>query len=209
VALPYKTSPGGAISMPEPRPANEVVIMTAEQMSRTITRLAHEIIEKNPDAHDLAIVGIHTRGAFLGERLHKLLCEAGGCEYAAGNLDITFYRDDVGAHSKTGVLPMTETPLVKGSDLPFTVEGATLILVDDVLYTGRTIRAAIDAIFDLGRPAEVQLAVLVDRGHRVLPIRPDFVGKNVPTAQRERISVRLPEPDGVEEVVLVRAAEEV
>ena len=183
--------------------------MTAEQMSRTITRLAHEIIEKNPDAHDLAIVGIHTRGAFLGERLHQLLCEAGGCEYAAGNLDITFYRDDVGPRSATGVAPIAIAPVVKGSELPFSVEGATIILIDDVLYTGRTIRAAIDALFDFGRPAGVQLAVLVDRGHRVLPIRPDYVGKNVPTAQRERISVRFPESDGAEEVVLVRAAEDV
>ena len=180
--------------------------MTAEQMSRTITRLAHEIIEKNPHAHDLAIVGIHTRGAFLGERLRTLLCEAGGCRYTAGNLDITFYRDDVGPRSETGVAPIAIAPLVKGSELPFSVEGATIILVDDVLYTGRTIRAAIDALFDCGRPAGVQLAVLVDRGHRVLPIRPDYVGKNVPTAQRERISVRFPESDGVEEVVLVRAA---
>jgi pyrimidine operon attenuation protein/uracil phosphoribosyltransferase len=194
--------------MPEPRPANEVVIMTAEQISRTITRLAHEIIEKNPNAHDLAIVGIHTRGAFLGERLHQLLCAARGSMYTLGNLDITLYRDDVGPRSATGVAPIAVAPLVKGSDLPFTVEDATIVLVDDVLYTGRTIRAAIDAIFDLGRPAGVQLAVLVDRGHRVLPIRPDFVGKNVPTAQRERISVRFPESDGVEEVVLVRAEEE-
>lgn len=195
--------------MPEPRPANEVVVLTAEQMSRTITRLAHEIIEKNPDARDLAIVGIHTRGAFLGERLHKLLCEAGGCTYTAGNLDITFYRDDVGPRSATGVAPIAIAPVVKGSELPFSVEGATIILIDDVLYTGRTIRAAIDALFDFGRPAGVQLAVLVDRGHRVLPIRPDYVGKNVPTAQRERISVRFPESDGAEEVVLVRAAEDV
>jgi len=182
--------------------------MTAEQISRTITRLAHEIIEKNPDAHDLAIVGIHTRGAFLGKRLHQLLCAARGSMYTSGDLDITLYRDDVGPRSATGVAPIAVAPLVKGSDLPFTVEDATIVLVDDVLYTGRTIRAAIDAIFDLGRPAGVQLAVLVDRGHRVLPIRPDFVGKNVPTAQRERISVRFPESDGVEEVVLVRAEEE-
>jgi len=182
--------------------------MTSEQMSRTITRLAHEIIEKNPDAHELAIVGIHTRGAFLGERLHQLLCRAGGCRYAVGNLDITFYRDDVGARSATGVAPMTIAPVVKGSELPFPVEGATIILVDDVLYTGRTIRAAIDALFDIGRPAGVQLAVLVDRGHRVLPFRPDYVGKNVPTAQRERIGVRFPESDGAEEVVLVRAADD-
>jgi pyrimidine operon attenuation protein/uracil phosphoribosyltransferase len=195
--------------MPEPRPTSEVVIMTADQMSRTMTRLAHEIIEKNPDAHDLAIVGIHTRGAFLGERLHHMLCEAGGCRYAAGNIDITFYRDDVGPRGDGGVAPIAIAPVVKGSELPFDVDGATIILVDDVLYTGRTIRAAIDALFDCGRPAGVQLAVLVDRGHRVLPIRPDYVGKNVPTAQRERISVRLPESDGVEEVVLVRATKDV
>jgi len=182
--------------------------MTAEQMSRTIARLAHEIIEKNPNAHDLAIVGIHTRGAILGERLHQLLCTARGSMYTSGDLDITLYRDDVGPRSATGVAPIAVAPVVKGSDLPFTVEDATIVLVDDVLYTGRTIRAAIDAIFDLGRPAGVQLAVLVDRGHRVLPFRPDFVGKNVPTAQRERISVRFTESDGVEEVVLVRAEEE-
>jgi len=182
--------------------------MTAEQMSRTTARLAHEIIEKNPDAHDLAIVGIHTRGAFLGERLHKLLSATRGSMYTLGNLDITLYRDDVGPRSATGVAPIAAAPVVKGSDLPFAVEDATIVLVDDVLYTGRTIRAAIDAIFDLGRPAGVQLAVLVDRGHRVLPIRPDFVGKNVPTAQRERISVRFTESDGVEEVVLVRAEAE-
>jgi pyrimidine operon attenuation protein / uracil phosphoribosyltransferase len=194
--------------MPESRPANEVVIMTAEQMSRTTTRLAHEILEKNPDAHDLAVVGIHTRGAFLGERIHKILCEAGGCEFAAGNLDITFYRDDVGPRSAAGVLPIAPDPMVKGSDLPFAMEGATVILIDDVLYTGRTVRAAIAAIFDYGRPASVQLAVMVDRGHRVLPIRANFVGKNVPTAQSERISVRLKECDGVDEVVLVRAVQE-
>ena len=179
--------------------------MTAEQMSRTMKRLAHEIIEKNPDARELAIVGIHTRGAFLGQRLHGLLCELGGCSYAAGNLDITFYRDDVGARSATGGLPIAPAPVVKGSELPFSVEDATIILVDDVLYTGRTIRAAIDALFRFGRPAAVQLAVLVDRGHRVLPTRPDYVGKNVPTAQSERISVRLSESDGVDEVVLVRS----
>jgi pyrimidine operon attenuation protein/uracil phosphoribosyltransferase len=193
--------------MSEPRPANEVVIMTAEDMARTITRLAHEIIEKNPDPHGLAVVGIHTRGAFLGQRLHHLLCETSGCEYAAGNLDITFYRDDVGPRSATGVAPIAIAPVVRGSELPFPVENARIILVDDVLYTGRTIRAAIDAIFDSGRPAGVQLAVLVDRGHRVLPIRANFVGKNVPTAQKERISVRLPESDGVEEVVLVRSTD--
>jgi pyrimidine operon attenuation protein/uracil phosphoribosyltransferase len=193
--------------MPEPRPANEVVILTAEQMSRTITRIAHEILEKNPGGQSLAVVGIHTRGAFLGARVHKLLCEVGEREYAAGNLDISFYRDDVSARGAVGVIPNTPHPVVNGTDLPFGIDGITVVLVDDVLYTGRTIRAAIDALFDYGRPAAVQLAALVDRGHRELPIRPDYVGKNLPTALRERISVRLKECDGVDEVVLVRSKE--
>ena len=193
--------------MPEPRPVNEVVILTAEQMSRTITRIAHEILEKNPGAENLAVVGIHTRGAFLGARIHKLLCEVGGHSYAAGNLDISFYRDDVSARGALGVIPITPHPVVKSTDLPFTIDGARVVLVDDVLDTGRTIRAAVDALFDYGRPAAVQLAVLVDRGHRELPIRPDYVGKNLPTALRERISVRVVECDGVDEVVLVRSKE--
>jgi pyrimidine operon attenuation protein/uracil phosphoribosyltransferase len=190
--------------MPGPRPAGETVVLTAEQMSRTITRIAHEILEKNPGEEKLAIVGIHTRGAYLGARIHKLLCEVGGREYAAGNLDISFYRDDVAARGAVGVIPSTPQPVVKDTDLPFTIDEARIVLVDDVLYTGRTIRAAIDALFDYGRPATVQLAVLVDRGHRELPIRPDYVGKNLPTAARERISVRVEEIDGVDEVVLVR-----
>jgi len=192
--------------MPEPRPANEAVVLTAEQMSRTITRVAHEILEKNPGVVDLAVVGIHTRGAYLGERIHELLCKVGEREYAAGNIDISFYRDDVAARGAVGVIPSTPQPIVKDTDLPFGIDGATIVLVDDVLYTGRTIRAAIDALFDYGRPAAVQLAVLVDRGHRELPIRPDYVGKNLPTAPRERINVRLKECDGVDEVVLVRMA---
>jgi len=193
--------------MPEPRPTNEVVILTAEQMSRTITRIAHEILERNPGEENLAVVGIHTRGAILGARIHRLLCEVGGCTFAAGNLDISFYRDDVAARGAVGVIPSTPQPVVRDSDLPFTIDGARVVLVDDVLYTGRTIRAAIDALFDYGRPAAVQLAVLVDRGHRELPIRPDYVGKNLPTARRERISVRVGERDGVDEVVLVRSKE--
>ena len=193
--------------MPEPRPSTETVVLTGEQMSRTITRIAHEILEKNPGADKLAVVGIHTRGAYLGARIHKLLCEVGGREYAAGNLDISFYRDDVAARGAVGVIPSTPQPVVKDTDLPFTIDGARIVLVDDVLYTGRTIRAAVDALFDYGRPAAVQLAVLVDRGHRELPIRPDYVGKNLPTAAHERISVRLRECDGVDEVVLVRAGE--
>jgi pyrimidine operon attenuation protein/uracil phosphoribosyltransferase len=193
--------------MPEAMPANEVVVLTAEQMSRTITRIAHEIIEKNPGEGGLAVVGIHTRGAFLGERIRKLLSEVSGGDYAAGNLDISFYRDDVAARGAVGVIPSTPHPVVRGTDLPFIVDGARIVLVDDVLYTGRTIRAAVDALFDYGRPAAVQLAVLVDRGHRELPIRPDYVGKNLPTAPTERINVRVVECDGVDEVVLVRAKE--
>lgn len=193
--------------MSEPRPANEAVVLTAEQMSRTITRIAHEILEKNPGIDDLAVVGIHTRGAFLGARIHKLLCDVSGCRFPSGNLDISFYRDDVAARGAVGVIPNTPHPVVKGTDLPFDIDGTTIVLVDDVLYTGRTIRAAIDALFDYGRPAAVHLAVLVDRGHRELPIRPDYVGKNLPTALRERINVRLEECDGVDEVVLVRTQE--
>lgn len=190
--------------MSGPRPANETVVLTSEQMSRTITRIAHEILEKNPGAENLAVVGIHTRGAYLGERIHKLLCEVGGCEYATGNLDISFYRDDVAARGAVGVIPRTPQPVVKDTDLPFPIDGARVVLVDDVLYTGRTIRAGIEALFDYGRPAAVQLAVLVDRGHRELPIRPDYVGKNLPTAFHERIAVRVEECDGIDEVVLVR-----
>ena len=191
--------------MQGPRPANETVVLTAEQMSRTITRIAHEVFEKNPTADRLAIVGIHTRGAFIGARVHRLLCEVAGRQVESGDLDISFYRDDVAARGAVGVIPRsTPQPVVRDTHLPFDVAGATVVLVDDVLYTGRTIRAAIEALFDFGRPAAVQLAVLVDRGHRELPIRPDYVGKNLPTAPHERISVRVDECDGVDEVVLVR-----
>ena len=191
--------------MPEARPKSETVVLTADQMGRTVTRIAHEVLEKNPGERDLAVVGIHTRGAYLGARVHRLLCELGGRAYPSGNLDISFYRDDVAARGAVGIVPRTPQPVVQDTDLPFTIDGMTVILVDDVLYTGRTIRAAIDALFDYGRPARVQLAVLVDRGHRELPIRPDYVGKNLPTAPRERINVRLVECDGVDEVVLVQA----
>jgi pyrimidine operon attenuation protein / uracil phosphoribosyltransferase len=191
--------------MSEDRQNGGTVVMTAEQMGRTVVRIAHEILEKNPGDAPLAVVGIHTRGAYLGARLHRLLRELGGGDYPAGSLDISFYRDDVAARGAVGVVPRTPQPIVKGTDLPFDVEGKTVVLVDDVLYTGRTIRAAIEALFDYGRPARVQLAVLVDRGHRELPIRPDYVGKNMPTAPLERVNVRLEECDGVDEVVLVPA----
>jgi pyrimidine operon attenuation protein / uracil phosphoribosyltransferase len=184
------------------------VVMTDEQLTRTVTRIAHEILEKNTGDEKLAVVGIHTRGAFLARRLHAILKEIAGREVPLGELDIAFYRDDVAARGAYGVVPATPNPVVQSTDLPFEVDGATVVLVDDVLYTGRTIRAAIDALFDYGRPGRVQLAALVDRGHRELPIRPDYIGKNLPTAQRERIEVHLTEADGVDEVVLRSPAEE-
>ena len=184
------------------------VVMTGEQLTRTVTRIAHEILEKNTGDEKLAVVGIHTRGAFLARRLHAILMEIAPREVPLGELDISFYRDDVAARGAYGVVPSTPNPVVQSTDLPFEVDGATVVLVDDVLYTGRTIRAAIDALFDYGRPGRVQLAALVDRGHRELPIRPDYIGKNLPTAQRERIEVHLTEVDGVDEVVLKSPAEE-
>jgi pyrimidine operon attenuation protein/uracil phosphoribosyltransferase len=188
--------------------AGDRVVMTGEQLSRTVTRMAHEILEKNTGDERLAVVGIHTRGAHLARRLHAILSDIAGRDVPLGDLDISFYRDDVAARGAYGVVPATPNPIVKSTDLDFEVDGATVVLVDDVLYTGRTIRAAIDALFDYGRPARVQLAVLVDRGHRELPIRPDYIGKNLPTAPRERIHVRLAEVDGSDEVVLVSPAGE-
>jgi pyrimidine operon attenuation protein/uracil phosphoribosyltransferase len=188
--------------------AGDKVVMTGEQLARTVTRIAHEILEKNTGDDRLAIVGIHTRGAFLARRMHAILVGIAGRDVPLGELDISFYRDDVAARGAYGVVPTTPNPIVKSTDLAFDVEGATIVLVDDVLYTGRTIRAAIDALFDYGRPARVQLAVLVDRGHRELPIRPDYIGKNLPTARRERIEVCVSEVDGVDQVVLVSPAGE-
>ncbi len=182
---------------------HENVVMPAEQLERTLARIAHEILEKNHDVEDLALVGIHTRGAYLAHRLQALVRKFSALDVQLGELDISFYRDDVAARGMLGVTPSTPNPIVKDTNLPFELEGSTVVLVDDVLFTGRTIRAAIDALFDYGRPARIQLAVLIDRGHRELPIRPDFVGKNLPTARRERIEVRLTEADGADEVVVV------
>ena len=159
-------------------------------------RIAHEIVEKNPGSDDVALVGIHTRGAVLGERLHVLVGELTGSEVPLGDLDISFYRDDVDAREPGA------QPVVHSSHLDFDLEGRTVVLVDDVLFTGRTVRAAVDALFDYGRPQRVQLAVLVDRGHRELPIRPDYVGKNLPTSREERVYVRVEELDGVDGVAI-------
>jgi pyrimidine operon attenuation protein / uracil phosphoribosyltransferase len=180
---------------------NEKVVLEHDDLTRTLRRIAHEIAEKNPDPDGLAIVGIHTRGALLARRLHALLAELTGAELPIGDLDISFYRDDVGAKSPSA------QPVVHASHIDFDPSEKTVVLVDDVLFTGRTVRAAIDALFDYGRPRRVQLAVLCDRGHRELPIRPDYVGKNLPTAREERVNVRLVEADGADEVTISQLSE--
>ena len=175
-------------------------ILDADALARTVARLAHELIERNDDLEQLALVGIHTRGAPLARRLQKLVEERSGVEVALGAVDISFHRDDVLVRGRTA--PLHVQPVVRGTELGFPLGGTTCVLVDDVLFTGRTIRAAIEALLDYGRPQRVQLAVLVDRGHRELPIRPDYVGKNLPTALDERVRVELEEIDGVDRVVL-------
>jgi pyrimidine operon attenuation protein/uracil phosphoribosyltransferase len=162
-------------------------------MRRTLVRIAHEIVEKNPDGN-VALVGIQRRGAFLAQRLHALTGELFEQPVPLGFVDISFYRDDL------AIRPAA--PVVHATNLDFSVDERTIVIVDDVLYTGRTVRAAIDEVFDYGRPARVQLATLVDRGHRELPIRPDYVGKNIPTSQEQRVNVRVEEVDGVDEVTL-------
>jgi pyrimidine operon attenuation protein/uracil phosphoribosyltransferase len=182
------------------------VLLDAEAIERTLSRVAHEIIERNDDVDRVALVGIQTRGVPLAQRLRRLIAERAGVEVALGAVDITFYRDDV--HVRGGEAPLHAQPVVRATKLDFALEGRTSILVDDVLYTGRTIRAAIEALFDYGRPARVQLAVLADRGHRELPIRPDYVGKNLPTSRSQRIQVQLVEVDEVDQVLLIPAPEE-
>src|SRR3954471_888127 len=182
------------------------VVLDEEQVRRTLSRVAHEIIERNDDVDSVALVGIHTRGVPLAQRIRAMVAERSGVELPLGQLDITFHRDDV--HVRGTRAPQRPQPVVRETRLDFELEGRTLILVDDVLYTGRTIRAAIDALLEYGRPARVQLAVLADRGHRELPIRPDYVGKNLPTARGERVQVELLEVDEVDRVLLVSEREE-
>ena len=186
--------------------AGERVLLDADALERTLHRVAHEIIEANPELDRVALVGIHTRGVPLAHRLRRLIDEFAGVEVELGNVDITFYRDDVQVRGREA--PLHPQPVVRATRLDFPLEGKTCILVDDVLYTGRTIRAAIEALFDYGRPARVQLAVLADRGHRELPIRPDYVGKNLPTAREERIQVQLVEVDEIDQILLVPNPEE-
>jgi pyrimidine operon attenuation protein/uracil phosphoribosyltransferase len=182
------------------------VLLDEESIRRTLTRIAHEIIERNEDLGTVALVGIHTRGVPIAHRIRKLVEERSGDELALGQLDITFHRDDV--HVRAGQAPRRAQPLVRDTKLDFDLEGRTVILVDDVLYTGRTIRAAIDALFEYGRPDRVQLAVLADRGHRELPIRPDYVGKNLPTTRDQRVQVELVEVDEIDRVILISDPEE-
>ena len=172
------------------------VVLDGDDIRRTLVRIAHEIVEKNPDGA-IALVGIHRRGAHLAKRLHALTSELLDSPVPLGSVDIAFYRDDLTIRSGGSA-----SPVVHATELDFPVDGRTIVIVDDVLYTGRTVRAAIDAIFDYGRPARVQLATLVDRGHRELPIRADYVGKNLPTSHAESVSVRLAETDGCDEVVI-------
>ncbi len=169
------------------------VVLDRDDMRRTLVRIAHEIVEKNPDGK-IALVGIHRRGAVLARRLQTLTGELLEPAVPLGDLDISFYRDDYAIRPSA--------PVVHATHLEFPVDGRTIVIVDDVLYTGRTVRAAIDATFDYGRPARVQLAVLVDRGHRELPIRPDYVGKNIPTSQDQRVNVCVEEIDGFDEVTI-------
>jgi len=169
-------------------------VMDAQAIARAVVRIAHEILERNCGTANLAVVGIRTRGDVLARRLASAIERIEGAAVPVGVLDITLYRDDLDR--------LPDRPKVARTEVPFEVGGKTVVLVDDVLYTGRTARAALDALMDLGRPAAIQLAVLVDRGHRELPIRPDYVGKNLPTSSRERVTVRLVETDGVDEVVI-------
>jgi pyrimidine operon attenuation protein/uracil phosphoribosyltransferase len=163
-------------------------------LERALIRIAHEIVEKNGGTAGLTFVGLRTRGVTLAQRLAERVTGIEGVKPPVGALDITLYRDDLGLKAAQ--------PVVRGTEIPFDVTGRTVILVDDVLFTGRTIRAALDAIMDLGRPTAIRLAVLVDRGHRELPIRPDYVGKNLPTSRRESVAVRLKEHDGEDRVVI-------
>jgi len=191
------------------------VVLDRDDIRRTLVRIAHEIVEKNPPeaeaasgsarlaGQSVALVGIHRRGAILAQRLHALTSELLSTAVPLGAVDISFYRDDLGIRRVGGVV----SPVVHSTQLDFGIDGRTIVIVDDVLYTGRTVRAAIEALFDYGRPSKIQLATLIDRGHRELPIRPDYVGKNLPTSQDQRVYVRVDEIDGRDEVTIEPAAD--
>ncbi|CAM3744745.1 bifunctional pyr operon transcriptional regulator/uracil phosphoribosyltransferase PyrR [Mesobacillus thioparans] len=176
--------------------SEKAVVLDNQGIRRALTRIAHEIIERNKGIEHCVLVGIRTRGIYIANRLAERIREIEGAEMPVGELDITLYRDDL--TTKT----IDQEPEVKGSDIPVDISNKKVILVDDVLYTGRTVRAAMDALIDIGRPATIQLAVLVDRGHRELPIRADFVGKNIPTSSSEKIVVELQEVDEEDRVTI-------
>ena len=176
-----------------PRLREKAQVLDEAALDRALTRISHEILERNGGAKDLAFVGLRTRGVTLAQRLQAKIAAIDGAQLPVGTLDITLYRDD---------LDMRGAPVIRGTDIPFSIKNKTVVLVDDVLYTGRTIRAALDALIDLGRPQSIQLAILIDRGHRELPIRPDYIGKNLPTSHRESVAVRLKEHDGEDRVVI-------
>jgi pyrimidine operon attenuation protein/uracil phosphoribosyltransferase len=177
------------------------VVMDADRIARTLARIAHEIVERNKGLDDVALVGVRTRGVHLARRLAEALQGITGTEIPTGALDITLYRDDLMRHA------VGPQPLVRRTEIPFSIDNRRILLVDDVLYTGRTTRAALDALIDFGRPRSIQLIVLVDRGHRELPIKADYVGKNLPTSSGESVQVRLVESDGHDEVVLEQPQE--
>ena len=175
------------------------VVMDGDRMARTLTRIAHEIVERNRGIEELALVGIRTRGVPIARRLAVAIRDINAHDVPTASLDITLYRDDLMRHA------VGPQPLVRRTEIPFSIDDKRILLVDDVLYTGRTIRAALDALIDFGRPKAIQLVVLVDRGHRELPIKPDYVGKNLPTALSESVQVHLLEIDGRDEVEILKS----
>jgi pyrimidine operon attenuation protein/uracil phosphoribosyltransferase len=191
--LTPRSTPAFLHPLPE---ASMPQVMDADRMSRALTRIAHEILERNRGLDELALVGIRTRGVPIARRLARALKEINGDEVPTGALDITLYRDDL---MRQAVGPQ---PVVRHTEIPFSIDDRKILLVDDVLYTGRTIRAALDALIDFGRPRAIQLIVLVDRGHRELPIKADYVGKNLPTSLKQSVQVRLQEIDGTDEIVI-------
>jgi pyrimidine operon attenuation protein / uracil phosphoribosyltransferase len=186
-------APGGALSKAKTA-QKAVTVMDADAMRRAITRIAHEVLERNKGTEGLALIGIRSRGVHIADRIAAAVRAIEEVDVPRGIVDITLYRDDLSRGD--------QTPQVRGTEIPFGVEGRTIVLIDDVLYTGRTIRAAMDALMDFGRPENIQLAVMVDRGHRELPIRADYVGKNLPTSRNQQVQVRLVEMDGVDDVIL-------
>lgn len=199
---PRRSTPEARAHPTRLSPVAAKVLVDADQLRRTVARIAHEIVERNDDSA-IALVGIHTRGVPIAKRLADLIEQFTGTRPPLGSVDIALYRDDVGV----GGPRRAPVPVVGDTVLDFDMSRHTVVLVDDVLYTGRTIRAAIDAVFDYGRPPVVRLATLVDRGHRELPIRPDYVGKNLPTSRTERVTVHLAEIDGVDEILLEEGPE--